>query len=171
MKYEYRISKYDPKNRNPGGTYARDEWSAISDIGKKFGNARLTKEVYLSTEKEYIEAIVLIMRELDIPFLQVKGLNRGKKQGLREDLKCSEKIVRRIVRGALRENLWCWLHLDRKMFVHFGYDYYMWVGVAKKPNAALSSIRRGSLFVESRKSPYLPSYRNYLRREAAKKKK
>jgi hypothetical protein len=33
-----------------------------------------------------------------------------------------------VVRLALREALWCRLKGERGFYVHFGYDYYMYIG-------------------------------------------
>jgi hypothetical protein len=173
VKKEYRITKYDPKYRNPDGTYGKNEWTAISDIGKVFGKVLLTKKEYQEIENQYCDAVASIMEENKIPYLEIRGLERGAKQGLRNGQRINEKEVKRIVRGALRETFWCKLHLDRRMFVHFGYDYYMYVGVSKEPAKSIQAINRGRLYVEPKQSPYahpLPKYLWLKRLKAAQRK-
>lgn len=43
------------------------------------------------------------------------------------------------------------------MFVHFGYDYYMYIGSSKElPQDLRNKIENLGLFVENFESPYLP---------------
>lgn len=51
---EYRISKYDPQFR-VNGSYQKNEWTSISDIGKVFDDGVLTLAEYLRVENEYIQ--------------------------------------------------------------------------------------------------------------------
>jgi hypothetical protein len=42
------------------------------------------------------------------------------------------------------------------MFIHFGYDYYMYIGSSKiAPDFLIKKIQDEDLFVEEFKSPYL----------------
>ncbi|WP_422658085.1 FHA domain-containing protein [Paenibacillus sp. EC2-1] len=41
-----------------------------------------------------------------------------------------------------------------KMYVHFGYDYYMYIGISKECKDAIDSIQASGLFVEECESPY-----------------
>lgn len=50
----YRITKYNPKNREKDGVYSKDEWTSISDIGKSFGDYKLTASDYLKVEDQYL---------------------------------------------------------------------------------------------------------------------
>ncbi len=43
---------------------------------------------------------------------------------------------------------------ENKMYVHFGYDYYMYIGVNEKCLDAINSIQASGLFVEECESPY-----------------
>jgi hypothetical protein len=40
------------------------------------------------------------------------------------------------------------------MYVHFGWDYYMYFGSKKTCKPVLAEIEHSGLFVEKRKSPY-----------------
>ena len=41
------------------------------------------------------------------------------------------------------------------MYVHFGYDYYMYIGSEKPLEKEIDSINRSGLFVENMVSPYI----------------
>lgn len=158
----YRITKYNPDFRDEKGFYKKDEWTSISDIGKKFNKIILTKEEYKKTENNYIDAIYEILREKDIKKLKVYDLEINKKN-LSElladekdiikeinndkylDLKKSEKIIRLV----LREMLWCKFCSELKdIKIEFGYDYYMYVECSKIKESTINIINKKGLFVE-----------------------
>jgi len=71
--------------------------------------------------------------------------------------KVNKLEVADIARLVLREFLWCKLEEDQKIFVHFGYDYYMFIGSSEKPpKSIIKKIEKMGLFVEEFESPYLP---------------
>ncbi len=57
-------------------------------------------------------------------------------------------------RQALREELWAMLVAPRRAFVHFGYDFYMYVGLSRATPGALELAKRRGIFVELFRSPY-----------------
>ncbi len=52
MMHQYRITKYDPSNRDSDGFYTVDEWTECSDIGTAFEGSVLTEAVYLDLLRE-----------------------------------------------------------------------------------------------------------------------
>ena len=42
-----------------------------------------------------------------------------------------------------------------RAYVHFGYDYYMYIGLSVKCTDALAAVQQRGLFVEPFRSPYL----------------
>ena len=58
-------------------------------------------------------------------------------------------------RLALREEAWGKLVVPGKAYVHFGYDYYMYIGVPSKCDRSIAIARDRGLFVERVRSPYL----------------
>ncbi len=52
--FDWRVTKYDPKNRDHNGWYVKDEWTDYSDIGKSFEGKRLTFWEYFNVESKYI---------------------------------------------------------------------------------------------------------------------
>ena len=70
----YRISKYNPANRDNKGSYLDDiEWTAISHINKKEYNY-LTYNEYKKIEDDYVGAIKIILSEKKIDFLNVASV-------------------------------------------------------------------------------------------------
>ncbi len=166
----YRITKYNPEFRDHNGAYKKEDWTAISDIGMTFENKALSPTDYLSTEEAYIEAISFFMDESEASTLEVVLLSKHtppkkndvwysssllKTYQLISDNNFYDKhTILNISRLALREYIWCKLKSD-KMFVHFGYDYYMYIGSKKKPIHIIPQIEALGLFVEKiDESPY-----------------
>jgi hypothetical protein len=56
-------------------------------------------------------------------------------------------------RAVLREEWWCRFESSTG-FVHFGYDYYMYVGVSRRSAVAEDAALSRGLFVEPFTSPY-----------------
>jgi hypothetical protein len=72
--FEFRVTKYDPAHRDARGAYTRDEWTAVSDIGRAFGGVVLTEPEYRRVEDAYVTAAVAFLREAEVPSLAVAGL-------------------------------------------------------------------------------------------------
>lgn len=151
------------------GAYQKEEWSSFSDIGHTFGHKKLTYDEYLAIENKYIEAVVLFMDYLKIESLMLSNLEKKDKhleknafydQKLAttyKKLKIGQHIKKQeisyIIRLTLRENIWCKLE-DELMYVHFGYDYYMYIGSPESTTSVIQNIEKSGLFVESFESPY-----------------
>lgn len=162
--FEWRIAKYNPQYRDATGAYLKDEWTSYSDVGQIFNGHLLTIEEYLTIEKTYIKAIIVFMECLNIYALKVTDLEQ-------EGLRCKavhgiENLIRIsngewidkekmhiVIQLILRNSIWCKLE-SPEMFVHFGYDYYMYVGSTELCMLALQLIKQSGLFIESFKSPY-----------------
>ena len=166
--YSWRITKFDPTLRNDNGAFKYDEWTSVSDIHKKFNNIELTLESYISAENAYVNAIMLMMRSNSVDFFKISDLEkRGydylDEIGLDTDRKLlsilkdkdsiSKNDIDKVARLILREQMWCKLS-NSSMFVHFGYDYYMYIGCCEKSQIELEAIRKSGLFVEEMESPY-----------------
>ena len=155
MRYKYRITKYDPKNRNEDGHYHVNEWTAMSDIGKNFSGNVLTKEEYLSVENNYLFALEAFLAEGNVACLNISSLEGGEKYNFVQGQTLELRKILEIARLSLREELWCKLSLNRQAYIHFGYDYYMYIGVSRKCKKAIGSAENKGLFVEPYRSPYL----------------
>ena len=156
MRYKFQVTKYNPKNRNALGHYQLDEWTSISDIGKPFSGQLLTKQEYCRVESAYLFAIESFMVEAGVSSLLISGLEQYFKQHkfqIGDEL--GLKDILRISQLSLREELWCQLSAPGRAYVHFGYDYYMHVGVPRQCLDPIDAVQKRGLFVESCRSPHL----------------
>jgi len=169
IKYCWRITKYDLKKRNSQGWFIEDTWISYGDIGSIYQGKKLTYDEYVRVEDLYIAAIVLLMNCLDVSHLQVRYLeNHGSinedtsadkeevifVNELKENDLLSLEQVKVASKLILRNYFWCKLIGKHKMFVDFGYDYYMYIGSRGECKDALQKIRESGLYVEHFKSPY-----------------
>ncbi|MCP1161074.1 hypothetical protein [Bacillus infantis] len=158
----YRVTKYDPQKRDAYGNYLDDsEWTSFSEVGTKVG-----EEEYLNTETNYIQAITAFMDEAGVDRLYVNALEMWTEAAAVQEklLFLSDiwigKAVRKeeiteMARLTLREAVWCKLSFRKEFFVHFGYDYYMFIGTNKDCPQARRNVLEAGLFVEEFRSPYL----------------
>ncbi|MFC5735577.1 hypothetical protein [Cytobacillus gottheilii] len=160
--YSWRVTKYNPIHRDVDGTYKnQDEWTSYSDIGRN-----VHKDEYLSTEENYINAIFAFMEEMNIAMMYLNALEL-KSDGVKEQnasvflynlwvgKAVSKREIKKLAKLTLRETIWCKLSSKKDFFVHFGYDYYMYIGaIYDCPNARLK-IEDSGLFVEKYTSPYM----------------
>jgi hypothetical protein len=174
--YSYRVTKYNPVFRNEKGTYQREEWTSFSDIGSVFGAVKLTPSEYSRVESLYISAIGSFMSLADIDSLKISGLEKKSYSLTENDQRYIELYPDRMTNLAesiqnndslsddklndfcklcLRNQLWARLENESKMFVHFGNDYYMYVGISNTSKMVIEQIRSTGLFVETFESPYL----------------
>jgi hypothetical protein len=171
-KYFWRITKYDPTQRIKG-VYKNKEWTSISDVGRVFSAGKFLLEHYLETESLYIMSIILIMKENNLNSFQVVDLEKynfdlendefhsiytDEMKRLYSNVKNGDYIsadkLELLSQLLLRGKIWCKFQ-NREMFVHFGFDYYMYIGSVKECSDSLIKISSSGLFVESFESPYL----------------
>jgi len=157
MEFEYRVTKYDPRHRDQEGRYTVDEWIMFSQIGKVFNGKQFTIDDYQRTENAYVDTALSYLTEAEALPVCVRQLEdphgEAAKIGVADrDLLDRERVVE-MMRLALRARAWCRL-VSSNAFVHFGYDYYMYIGVTVDccESRALA-VSRG-LFVEDFRSPY-----------------
>jgi hypothetical protein len=156
LRYKYRLTKYDPKNRNELGHYLVDEWTSVSDVGKSFNGSVLTQHQYEAAENAYLLAIRQFAQESGVSAFRIQKLEMFGDQfdyRLGQELSVDDSI--QIARLALREELWCQLHSPRRAYIHFGYDYYVYLAVPKHCPQAITNAHSLGLFVEPFLSPYL----------------
>jgi hypothetical protein len=153
---QYRVTKYDPTLRDAAGAYTKQDWTAFGDIGRSFGGITLTKEHYLQVESSYIEAAMSFLAEDSCSGLRAVGVEnrREKANAPREGGIITKKDLPEVCRSILREEFWCKLEADGH-FLHFGYDYYLYVGVKSQCDRSVAAARAAGLFVEKFSSPYL----------------
>jgi hypothetical protein len=165
--YQWRVTKYDPSFRDSKGAYTKPEWTDSSCIGSE-----VSLEDYLRVEDAYYHSIRHFMADGNISNLKVRSLETHKsvspslaKSGLDSILlnrpKLSNKSVlaqgdlEQVIRMNLRGLIWCKLKNASRFFVHFGHDYYMYIGSDSPCLNAIEEAKKLGLFVEPYKSPYL----------------
>ncbi|HTK10997.1 MAG TPA: hypothetical protein VL485_27740 [Ktedonobacteraceae bacterium] len=173
----WRITKYNPLFRNEKGVFLRDDWTSVADIGKSSQSNHgqpITVEEYLAVEDAYVGAIQAFLEELDLPSLQVSHLENAQREREIQRMKQEremypmlhrEEMLSRFLaledgqfiqrtdlaplcRLILREYVWCKLKAGSSLFVHFGRDYYMYIGAAIACTHALAHVRQSGLFAE-----------------------
>ncbi|MFX3622611.1 MAG: hypothetical protein ACE3JP_00870 [Ectobacillus sp.] len=160
--YSYRISKYKPNLRDNNDNYTDlEEWTCFSEVGEK-----LSMDEYLDAEQRYIDAIMIFMDEMNIDGLFIDRLELYSEeiavQNAKEFIsklwvgkKVNKLEIQGIARLTLRNAVWCKLRLRNQFFVHFGYDYYMFIGASDSCTQALEKIKSMGLYVEAYDSSYL----------------
>jgi len=154
--HQYRITKYNPKYRDIHGRYLVKEWTSFSDIGKKINGIILTENEYCNTESNYINVVCKILKTLNIEQLKIVYIENY----YNKEINCSVNeyinvsILKKIIKMILREELWCKFE-SKDFYLHFGYDYYMYIGCLAKREVINSIANQHGLFVESFPSPYL----------------
>ena len=163
---EYRITKYNPIYRNFEGNYCNDEWTSYSDIGKNYNGELFAFANYIIVENKYIDAIVSLMNK-KTNSMTITGLEKNFDNfdaNTSEEMiilynelkeKCLIDIINipTLCKLVLREYVWVRL-TSPQMFIHFGYDYYMYIGINYECKDILEKIEKSGLFVEQLQSPY-----------------
>jgi len=155
MRHEYRVTKYNPKFRNALGPYKPVEWTFFAQVGKRVGGRVLTMAQYLRTEAKYLQVLEAMLREADIRELEARGFRAKSRRPARvraRTVTVSQAI--RLARLALRERLDGILVVPWRAYVHFGWDYYLYVGLSRPTPEALGVARSLGLFVERCPSPH-----------------
>jgi hypothetical protein len=159
----YRVSKYDPRLRGPDGAYLVEDWTSASDIGKT-----VSESEYRRVETNYTFAVRRFLQACGLDSLRVVDLEShpaaldGLPPGIAaetrnhlgfagSDCAASGEALDWIVRLTLREAIWCRLNGEGGFYVHFGYDYYMYIG--SDDLAGAPDMPEG-IFAEELSSPY-----------------
>lgn len=164
MRY-FRITKYDPKLRE-NGLYACEEWTSISDIGKIYNGHKVTAEEYYHVENTYVQCYMDILEKAELKVCQIVGLECYEDVCWKNKQRLDTAAVRDFIIDCLREKCWGKL-IARDHFIHFGYDYYTYLGTALMESEVRAITQRYGLYAEAFVSPYLdskdPGYREYHR--------
>jgi hypothetical protein len=152
--FEYRVTKYNPIYRNEQGHFLRNEWTFFAEIGESFDNVTLTLEEYERVEAVYAQTAMAFLRESGKLF-KVERLqnNRNYPNPFRQGDTLGKDKLEQAFRDVLRERYWCSFG-DADCFVHFGWDFYMYIGVPMICEKAIDFAHSAGLFVEPFQSPY-----------------
>lgn len=169
--YNYNISKYNPEFRDHNRRYQKDEWIAISDIGRVFEGVKLTDAAYMKVEDSYIQAIKQIMKFHSLPSLycrkyqhsysydQFLDITKPYNHLYSEELlhfyrKFSGNIlggeeVDYLCRLQLREDVWSEIYYPRRLKIFICYDYLMGIASSRPLNKILPQIKELGLYIET----------------------
>ena len=155
--------------RNKDGSYQKDDWTSVGDVGRIYEGDAFTYNMYLLFENAYISAIRTVMKLNNIKSFNLQSLEKKEVydypdisknntidyiSGLSEGYTINYRNIDFIAKLILRELLWG-KFVNKNMFVHFGYDYYMYIGSRKDLGVESKIISEMGLFVEEMESPYL----------------
>jgi hypothetical protein len=170
---EFRVTKFNPAFRASSGEYTRADWTSVSDVGRvDFDGRVVTLGDYLLTESSYVSAARVFLRAANIQRLCISNLESHPEPALAvlprelreeslanldyctEGRHVADDEIDWAIRLNLRNLIWCRLLGERGFFIHFGWDFYMYVGgddVGEEP----AGVPRG-IYVEPFASPYHP---------------
>jgi len=156
LNHQYRVTKYNPDLES------YDEWTDISDVGNSYSGIEFTLQEYKRVESTYVDAIFSLMKAEKVESLILSNFWDGfdysdKELTLAEGKEFQNDSLKRVIQLILREEIGGQLTSKKGMFVHFGYDYYMYIGISNNYPEVISSIRSSGLYVEPFNSPYLES--------------
>lgn len=159
MRYEYRLSKYDPRLRDELGYYTREEWTHFAQVGTIVGKHRVSARQYEKVEQAYLTSIREMLGEGGVVSLQLKRLriipaHRVRLAAWSRRRTIPLSLVEKISQLALRDSIEVQLASPRRAYVHFGYDFIVYLGLSCATPAAITAARQRGLFVEKCPSPY-----------------
>lgn len=149
---EYRITKFNPQNRR-NNKYIAHEWTSVSDIGKAFDSGVLTADQYNRIETAYIDCSIELLRKADIDRLLVCSPEYYDKDIRFPEILYVERDIRWAIKCCLQEKSWVKLEANN-FFIHFGYDYYMYIGTELPSLSVEKIVNKHHLFCEKTFSPY-----------------
>jgi len=137
--YAYRVTKYDPADRDELGRYTGPE-NIYSDHGP--------------VEAAYLEAVAAFAAESGVDRLAVREPEGHGVAGVlhEEDYHDGAEVTveagLELVRAMLRDKLWCRLEAGDRFLAHVGWDQYLYIGSDRPCERAVARARALGLFPE-----------------------
>ncbi|WP_406356113.1 S1 RNA-binding domain-containing protein [Streptomyces sp. NBC_01635] len=164
LPYVYRVTKYDPADRDEHGHYTGAE-ETVSDHGQVEGAYLQAIEAFASDTG--IEHLAVREPHLPVPFVSfgleppmdgfgLDGLFPTGPDGFHDGAEVSVGTAMDLVRVMLRDGgAWCRLEVEDAFAVHVGWDQYMYIGSSRPCETAVARTRALGLFPErTDASPY-----------------
>lgn len=153
-KYWYRTTKFDPAKRNELGHFPLDnkEWTDFED----YSDPNYNFENYMLTENAYIYTIYYFIQKNKAENFQLYKVVKNCKITKNSNLIKDRLFIEYICRDNLRvvTNNGCKIR-SQNMCIHFGWDYYMFIGSNKKINKEIIEFGGIKIYIEPiDKSPY-----------------
>ncbi|WP_063020691.1 S1 RNA-binding domain-containing protein [Nocardia niwae] len=163
LPYTYRVTKYDPADRDEHGSYTGTE-DELSDHGPVEAAylqavaafAEDTSVDQLTIREPQITSFIHFGLEPPIEGKGLAGLFPPDLTGFHDGAQVPVAVGSELVRAMLRDNgVWCRLEVEDVFAVHVGWDQYLYVGTNQPCERALSRTRALGLFPERLEaSPY-----------------
>jgi hypothetical protein len=152
---QFRLTKYDPALRDPDGAFRRPTWTSVNDIGRVFAGHKLTCGEYDKVEFAYVRCALAFMREAGVKALRIDGLEYDPRKPAPAAVGTAVTLDKAgpLIAAVLREEFWCRFEAPTG-FIHVGYDFYLYVGVASPCPAAIKLAQESGLFVEPFSTPH-----------------
>ena len=147
MLHCYRVTKYNPRYRDSLGNFKKNDWIASNEV-KSLGR-------YLEIENKYVSAAIGYLGKCGIPEIAIRKIENRTNGGF--DIQAATVSTSNmleidiLIRIALREQAWFMIEGEDGFHIHFGYDYYMYLGGGLE----IKTKRYYGLYVEEYRSPYL----------------
>ena len=147
--HEFRITKYDPANRDRDGQYLMDDWTAFDDVKE----GKIMLEDYQHVENAYISAARAILQDSGVKSMILTDVEISDHKASTPPTTVSVMDIELVLRPLLRGEYWAKLSAPGA-FVHIGWDFYMYAGTDHVRPETLKQIEASGLFVEAFTSPY-----------------
>lgn len=155
----------------------KEEWTSVSDIGREFEGVLFTRDDYMTMEDSYVRIVRSFASESDVVSLAASDIEifyssvteaviyqssvglvdnlQPIVENLNSGTEYSGVDLEKVIRCNLREMVWCRLCSGSSFFVHFGYDYYVYIGSFHQCSRSIELAGTLGLFVEDIISPYI----------------
>jgi small subunit ribosomal protein S1 len=162
LPHVFRITKYDPADRNEWGRYHGSE-DVTSDHGvveaaylaAMAAFAEDTGVTRLAIREPLLPGIATFGVEAPIEGHGLEGLFPPDLTGFHDGAEVDLTTGLALLRAMLRDNgASCDLEVDERFFVHVGFDQYMYIGSAEPCENAIARTRSLGLFPEPMDSAY-----------------
>jgi hypothetical protein len=125
----------------------------MSQLGEVFDDGLFTLAKYERVERLYLDAIERTMTRAGVYELTVSQIELVETESvvgmqLREGLVVTRDAALEISKLELREELSCRLDHGDSYYVHFGFDYYLYVGSSTESWSEIAAIECSGLWVE-----------------------
>ncbi len=163
LPYVYRVTKYDPADRDEHGYYTGSE-DTVSDHGEVEASylqavaafAEDTGVDHLAVREPQVPSLAHFGAEPPVDGFGLAGLFPAGPTGFHDGAEVPLDIALELVRAMLRDNgAWCRLEREGAFAVHVGWDQYLYIGSSRPCEDALARTRALGLFPERLdSSPY-----------------
>jgi len=153
------ITPYNPIYRDEKGVYLNDEIFRACKVGKS-----MELDDYLVLENACIESVKIIMSLTKCSSLSIRYLEKHSEPlcffeeekrilndtyfSLADKQFVNNVNLEIVMKLILRESVWCQLvNLSKRLYVRFGYDYYMYFNTRLKMEKYKNHIEKNGLFV------------------------